>query len=427
MGDNNQLFFLKRHAPRANGPVLEIGSKDYGSTADFRSSYREVPYTGLDLAAGNNVDVVQDLTEGIGALPPGHFDLAICCSVLEHVDRPWEFARNVTRLVRTGGRLYMSVPWVWRFHAYPDDYFRYSWRGIEALFPDFEWSHRYYSTNVEDEFIAIDEFPDADNRMALMQPVEGGQRKHLPYLMVNMIGTKRAAGDAVPRTSESPDADLRRVFGDKPVEQHIWDGYMAWFYHTNVWKQMRWHGVRTLKLPSDMWNYQEIIHERGVDWVIECGTRHGGSALFFADALAGRDAPGQVISIDIDAQARQVEQHPRIRFMLGDSGAPAMAREVMGMLPATRGTAFLILDSDHSKAHVLRELEAWVPLMRKGDYLVVEDTNVNGHPVRPDFGPGPWEAVEAFVSANPGLLIHDAARERKFGATAAPNGHFIRN
>ncbi|HOX67301.1 MAG TPA: class I SAM-dependent methyltransferase [Burkholderiaceae bacterium] len=191
MGDSNQLYYLRRHVPSAHGPVLEIGSKDYGNTADFRAIYRDVPYVGLDLASGRNVDVVHDLTKGIGPLAPDHFDLAICCSVLEHVDRPWDFARHVSRVVRPGGLLYMSVPWVWRFHAYPDDYFRFSWRGIEVLFPDFEWRERYYSTNVDDEFISIDEFRDADNRMSLLQEVEGGLRKHLPYLMLNMLGTRR--------------------------------------------------------------------------------------------------------------------------------------------------------------------------------------------------------------------------------------------
>ena len=84
----------------------------------------------------------------------------------------------------------------------------------------------------------------------------------------------------------------------------------------------------------------------------------------------------------------------------------------------------MILDSDHAKAHVLRELEALTPLLRKGDYLVVEDTCVNGHPVRPQFGPGPYEAVEEFMARRAGEYVHDVARESKFGFTAAPRGYF---
>ena len=96
------------------------------------------------------------------------------------------------------------------------------------------------------------------------------------------------------------------------------------------------------------------------------------------------------------------------------------------MLSGERGSVFAILDSDHSKEHVLHELRAYVPLLAPGDYLVVEDTCVNGHPVRPDFGPGPWEAVEAFLTEQPGVLRNDVEREGKFGFTVAPHGFFIK-
>jgi cephalosporin hydroxylase len=204
------------------------------------------------------------------------------------------------------------------------------------------------------------------------------------------------------------------------------EAYVRWFHEANVWKNMAWHGVRTLKLPSDIWNYQEIIFERAIEHVIETGTRHGGSALFFAETLAARGKDGRVVSLDIDSQSRQLASHERITFLVGDSAAPAMVEQAFALLPAERGPIFLILDSDHRRDHVLRELRAWVPRLKRGDYLIVEDTIVNGHPVRPEHGPGPLEAIAEYLKEAPGLLTHDRAREGKFGASFAARGHYIR-
>ncbi len=204
------------------------------------------------------------------------------------------------------------------------------------------------------------------------------------------------------------------------------EAYVRWFHEANVWKNMSWHGVRTLKLPSDIWNYQEIIFEHRIEHVVETGTRHGGSALFFAEALAARGKDGRVVSVDIDSQSRQLSSHERITFLVGDSAAPAMVERALALFPAERGPIFLILDSDHSRDHVLRELRAWVPKLKRGDYLIVEDTIVNGHPVRPEHGPGPLEAIAEYLEEAPGLLVHDRAREAKFGATFAARGHYIR-
>ncbi len=88
MGDVNQRIFLEKLVPRADGPVIEIGSKDYGSTVSFRDLYKHVEYVGVDLEPGKGVDVVADLSAGLGVLEEGHFALAICCSVLEHTPTP---------------------------------------------------------------------------------------------------------------------------------------------------------------------------------------------------------------------------------------------------------------------------------------------------------------------------------------------------
>jgi cephalosporin hydroxylase len=203
--------------------------------------------------------------------------------------------------------------------------------------------------------------------------------------------------------------------------------YLRWYYETNVWKGLAYRGVRTLKLPLDMWNYQEIIFEHNIHWILETGTRHGGSALYFADLLAAGEREGQVVSVDVTHQDLHplARMHPKLRLVLGDSGAPEVLGAIQKWMPGDRRRALLlILDSDHTAAHVRRELDLLVPLLRRGDYLVVEDTIVNGHPVRPDFGPGPLEAISEYLPRNPGRLLHDAARESKFGCTFAYRGYY---
>jgi cephalosporin hydroxylase len=71
----------------------------------------------------------------------------------------------------------------------------------------------------------------------------------------------------------------------------------------------------------------------------------------------------------------------------------------------------VLLDSDHAEAHVRQELEAYHPLVTAGSYLVVEDTNLNGHPVEPEHGPGPWEAMQAFLSAHT-QFAHDTEMDK---------------
>ena len=201
--------------------------------------------------------------------------------------------------------------------------------------------------------------------------------------------------------------------------------YFRWYYDTGIWKRQHYRGVRILKVPTDLWNYQEIFSERRIEWVVETGSAHGGSALFFADLLELSGARGKVISVDISHQALQIRTHPRIEFVLANSASPETAARVAAAIPAQRGPLFMILDSDHSKAHVLAELRSLTPLLRSGDYLIVEDTCVNGHPVRPEFGPGPMEALVEFLRLQPGRFTHDRDRETKFGYTAAPSGYLI--
>jgi cephalosporin hydroxylase len=202
--------------------------------------------------------------------------------------------------------------------------------------------------------------------------------------------------------------------------------YLTWFYESRIWKNMTWRGVRTLKFPTDMWNYQEIIHESSIEWIVETGTRHGGSALFFSDILSNSAGNGKTVTIDIDFNAvdPKAKNNSSILFINGDSKAVSTRQMLEKSIPKERGPLFMILDSDHEMEHVFLELENLTPILQTGDYLVVEDTIINGHPVRPDFGPGPLEAVAKFRETYPDKLIHDRSREEKFGCTASIGGYF---
>jgi cephalosporin hydroxylase len=184
-----------------------------------------------------------------------------------------------------------------------------------------------------------------------------------------------------------------------------------------------WLGHRAVKCPLDLWIYQEIMHERRPDAIVETGTARGGSALFLACMcdLLGR---GRVITIDLRQRPpERLAQHPRIDYRTGSSVAPEVVRAVHESIdPAER--AMVILDSDHHRDHVLAEMRAYAPLVKPGDYLIVEDTNVNGHPALPDFGPGPMEAVDAFLATEGGFEI-DRSRE-KLLLTFNPRGYLRR-
>lgn len=188
MGDLNQLIYAKAVFHDFRGRVLEIGSKDYGNTQPFRELFANSEYVGVDLEAGKNVDHVVDLEKGLGPLAGQKFDLIVICSVLEHSPRPWLLAESIQSVLAEDGALMSCHPWVWRYHKYPDDYFRFSPKGVMALFPELKfWLPMFYASSIQGEFFSFSEDDGVDNKLAYFNK-EG--RKYLPYLQSMMTGTK---------------------------------------------------------------------------------------------------------------------------------------------------------------------------------------------------------------------------------------------
>lgn len=130
---------------------------------------------------------------------------------------------------------------------------------------------------------------------------------------------------------------------------------------------------------------------------------------------------GQVVTVDIEVKPNR-PQHSRISYLTGSSIDPAIIAQVRETVGDQR--AMVVLDSNHSESHVYEELVAYSSLVQTGDYLVVEDTNVNGHPAYPSFGPGPMEAVDRFLSHNHEFVVDQ--RCERFLMTLNPKGYLRR-
>jgi SAM-dependent methyltransferase len=204
MGSPNDLIYIKTVCPTAHGPVLEIGCK-YNDTG-FKKFFKNqgVEYIGTDIEESSpvnplkpgkgQVDVVCDLTAPENPLPKNYFDLVICCSVMEHVPNPWVMAEKISELVKPGGKLYIAVPWVWKYHGYPKDYYRFTHTAIEYLYPNFTWDKFAWSSTSEGDiqFQDMDKITERKMIIADHSPDGGKTAKYIKYLSINMLGTKNA-------------------------------------------------------------------------------------------------------------------------------------------------------------------------------------------------------------------------------------------
>ena len=217
------------------------------------------------------------------------------------------------------------------------------------------------------------------------------------------------------------DADFESRPPSATVQDTIVKQFHRLYYHSlhRTWKDTRYRGVTIWKCPLDLWLYQELLHDMRPDLIVETGTAFGGSAYFLGDLCDTLQLDAKIITIDIATEPGRPE-HDRVTYVTASSTDPAVLAQVREAVPAD-GRVLVILDSDHAYGHVLDELRAYADLVSVGSYVVVEDTNVNGHPAYPEFGPGPMEAVDAFLAEDDRFVI-DAGME-KFFMTFNPRGY----
>lgn len=138
-----------------------------------------------------------------------------------------------------------------------------------------------------------------------------------------------------------------------------------------------WMGRPIIQLPEDMLRIQEVIFQVKPDVLIETGVAHGGSLVFYASLFKAMDK-GRVIGVDVDIRQHNraaIEAHPlsdRIALIEGSSTDTAVIAKVRALV-TPEDTALVVLDSNHTKEHVLAELQAYAPFVSIGSYIVASD------------------------------------------------------
>ena len=201
-----------------------------------------------------------------------------------------------------------------------------------------------------------------------------------------------------------------------------------------------WMGIPVVQLPEDLVRIQEVIHRLRPDVIVECGVAHGGSLIFYASLLKAMGA-GRIVGVDVDIRPHNrtaIEQHPlfeHITLIEGSSVDEAVVAQVERETQGAQRT-LVLLDSDHSRDHVLAELEAYHHLVPVGSYIVAMDGIMQDLSDVPRGDPewtqdNPVTAAEDFVSRHPEFVIEQPSwafneSQLRTNITYFPSGYLRR-
>jgi cephalosporin hydroxylase len=227
---------------------------------------------------------------------------------------------------------------------------------------------------------------------------------------------------------------------DRPLQAAA-HGFMTASIAAGYSYNFSWLGRPIIQYPQDIVAMQELIWSLQPELIVETGIAHGGSLIFSAsmlelNAACGGPKDARVVGVDIDIRAHNraaIEAHPMMRriTMIEGSSVAADIVAAVGAHATGRKSVLVCLDSNHTHAHVLAELEAYAPMTTVGSYCVVFDTIVEDLPKslsgdRP-WGPGdnPKTAVQTFLAAHPEFEI-DRRIDRQVQISVAPEGYLRR-
>jgi cephalosporin hydroxylase len=195
--------------------------------------------------------------------------------------------------------------------------------------------------------------------------------------------------------------------------------------------ELTWMGRPIIQFGTDMIMLQELIWKIKPDIFIETGIAHGGSLIYTASLFELMGNNGQVIGIDLEIRAHNrvaIEAHSmykRIKMIEGSSISETTINELEKLLESGKKT-MVMLDSNHSREHVLSELRLYSKYVNVGSYLIVQDGSQEWVSDIPRGKPewkedNPLAAIDLFLKENDAFVIDDTYT--RLGITQSPNGY----
>ena len=222
--------------------------------------------------------------------------------------------------------------------------------------------------------------------------------------------------DTDAKTLTADDGQALDLYGKEAFET-VSDLWLKTSWNQKYSYTFTWMGRPVIQHPEDTVRLQEIIYFLKPDVIVETGVAHGGSLIFYASLLKSMGHPGRVIGVDIEIRPhnrKAIESHelfPYITLIEGDSTAPAIIDQVRKAVGSAK-TVLVLLDSNHSYAHVSKELELYKEFVTPGSYIVSTDGIMQMVHDVPRGEPGwitdnPAKAAVDFAKTHPNFVIDE--------------------